>query len=70
MSESLNVQQRAIQGVIRGSGHVLPEPAQRPIAGKPVVIDGKAFTTEAQMALRLLNAMPGSSFGGSAFGST
>lgn len=61
MSESLNVQQRAIQGVIRGLG-MLPEPAQRLIAGKPVVIDGQRLLTEVQMALRLLNAMPGSSF--------
>ncbi|MCU0295470.1 MAG: alpha/beta hydrolase [Candidatus Nanopelagicales bacterium] len=61
MSATLNPSQRAMRAVIRGLG-MLPEPAQRMIAGKPVEIDGQRLLTEVQMALRLLNAIPGSSF--------
>ncbi len=50
-----------MRAVIRGLG-MLPEPAQRVIAGKPVEVDGQRLLTEVQMALRLLNAIPGSSF--------
>jgi acetyl esterase len=41
---------------------MLPESMQRLIAGTPVEIDGQRLLTEVQMALRLLNAMPGSNF--------
>lgn len=61
MPEKMNAQQHAIRGVIRGLG-MLPERAQRLIAGKPVEIDGQRLLTEVQMALRLVNAIPGSSF--------
>lgn len=61
MSATLNPQQRSMRAVIRGLG-MLPEPMQRLIAGKPVEIDGQRLLTEVQMALRLLNAIPGSSF--------
>jgi acetyl esterase len=61
MSATLSPSQRAMRAVIRGLG-MLPEPAQRMIAGKPVDVDGQRLLTEVQMALRLLNAIPGSSF--------
>jgi acetyl esterase len=61
MSSDLTVQQKAMRAVIRGLG-MLPEPAQRLIAGRPVEIDGQRLLTEVQMALRLLNALPGSDF--------
>jgi acetyl esterase len=61
MAETLTAQQRIIRLVIKTLG-ALPEPAQRLIAGKPVQIDGQSLLTEVQMALRLLNALPGSSF--------
>ncbi|HPU13223.1 MAG TPA: alpha/beta hydrolase [Aeromicrobium sp.] len=60
MSE-LTVAERATRAVLRVLG-ALPERAQRLIAGRPVRIDGQELFTEVQMALRLLNAMPGSSF--------
>jgi acetyl esterase len=50
-----------MRAVIQGLG-MLPEPAQRLIAGRPVEVDGQRLLTEVQMALRLLNAIPGSSF--------
>lgn len=61
MAATLTAQQRIIRLVIKTLG-ALPEPAQRLIAGKPVQIDGQSLLTEVQMALRLLNALPGSSF--------
>ncbi|MFK4762408.1 alpha/beta hydrolase [Microbacterium sp. ZW T5_45] len=61
MAETLTGQQRIIRLVIKLLG-ALPEPAQRLIAGKPTQIDGQILLTEVQMALRLLNALPGSSF--------
>lgn len=53
--------ERLTRAGIRTLG-ALPEPLQRLIAGKPVEIDGQRLYTEVQMALRLLNAMPGNSF--------
>lgn len=53
--------ERMLRGVIRALG-ALPEPAQRLIAGRPVVVDGQRLATEVQMALRLLNALPGADF--------
>lgn len=53
--------ERAVRTAVRALG-ALPEPLQRLIAGKPVDIDGQRLYTEVQMALRLLNALPGSSF--------
>ena len=50
-----------MRGAIRTLG-VLPEPIQRLIAGKPRIIDGNQLFTEVQMALRVLNALPGSAF--------
>lgn len=61
MSDRSPLAERATRGVIRFLG-ALPEPAQRLIAGKPVDIDGQRLYTEVQMALRLLNALPGNSF--------
>ena len=61
MTAKLDPQQRAMRAVIRGLG-MLPERAQRVIAGKPIEVDGQRLLTEVQMALRLLNAIPGSSF--------
>lgn len=61
MADTLTAQQRLIRLVIKSLG-ALPEPAQRLIAGAPVRIDGQELLTEVQMALRLLNALPGSSF--------
>lgn len=55
------VTERLTRGVIRTLG-ALPEPLQRAIAGKPVIVDGQQLYTEVQMALRLLNALPGSDF--------
>lgn len=52
---------RVTRAVISGLGK-LPEPAQRLIAGKPLTLGGNTMFTEVQMALRLLNAMPGESF--------
>lgn len=53
--------ERLTRSVIRALG-ALPEGMQRVIAGKPVVVDGQQLYTEVQMALRLLNALPGSDF--------
>lgn len=52
---------RAVRAVVRILG-ALPEPLQRVIAGPPDEVDGNRLFTEVQMALRLLNSMPGSSF--------
>lgn len=61
MTHELTASERATRAVIRTLG-ALPEPFQRVIAGKVVEIDGQRLLTEVQMALRLLNALPGSSF--------
>ncbi|KZE91559.1 alpha/beta hydrolase [Microbacterium sp. TNHR37B] len=61
MSDRATASERVTRAVIRALG-ALPEPAQRLIAGKPVVVDGQKLYTEVQMALRLLNALPGSDF--------
>ncbi|BDZ56084.1 alpha/beta hydrolase [Agromyces marinus] len=61
MPASFVASERLIRGVIRTLG-ALPEPVQRVIAGRPVVVDGQRLYTEVQMALRLLNALPGSDF--------
>ena len=53
--------ERVMRAVIRTLG-ALPGPIQRVIAGRPVVVDGQRLYTEVQMALRLLNALPGSDF--------
>lgn len=53
--------ERLMRSVIRTLG-ALPEPLQRVIAGKPRIVDGQQLFTEVQMALRLLNALPGSDF--------
>lgn len=58
---SASLQERTMRTVIRTLGR-LPEPMQRLIAGRPVEIDGNRLYTEVQMALRLLHALPGSSF--------
>lgn len=58
---SSSASERVMRAVIRTLG-ALPEPLQRLIAGKPVEIDGQRLYTEVQMALKLLNAIPGSSF--------
>lgn len=55
------VQESLTRGFIRALG-AAPERLQRFIAGPPVDIDGQRLSTEVQMALRLLNALPGSSF--------
>lgn len=58
---SVSATERITRAVIRTLG-ALPEPAQRLIAGRPVIVDGQLLYTEVQMALKLLNALPGSSF--------
>lgn len=58
---AVSATERATRAVIRTLGS-LPEPVQRVLAGKPVEIDGQRLYTEVQMALRLLNALPGNSF--------
>lgn len=58
---SISLQEKLIRGVIRGIG-ALPAPVQRVLAGRPIEIDGQRLYTEVQVALRLLNAIPGSSF--------
>lgn len=50
---------RVARGIIRAVA-ALPEPVQRLIAGKPVEMDGQRLSTEVQMGLRLLNALPDS----------
>ncbi|MDY0827910.1 alpha/beta hydrolase [Microbacterium sp. BG28] len=58
---SPTAQERVTRAVIRTLG-ALPAPLQRLIAGRPVEIDGQRLLTEVQMALRLLNALPGAAF--------
>lgn len=58
---SATFSEKLTRSVIRTLG-ALPEGLQRVIAGKPVVVDGQQLYTEVQMALRLLNALPGSDF--------
>ena len=58
---SSTAQERVTRAVIRTLG-ALPGPLQRLIAGRPVEIDGQRLLTEVQMALRLLNALPGAAF--------
>ncbi len=53
--------ERLTRVAIRTLGN-LPQWAQRLIAGPPVEVDGQRLATEVQMALRLLNALPGSDF--------
>ena len=53
--------ERLMRTSIRALG-ALPERLQRMIAGAPVEIDGQRLYTEVQMALRVLNALPGPGF--------
>lgn len=53
--------ERLTRVAIRTLGN-LPQWAQRLIAGPPVEVDGQRLATEVQMALRLLNALPGNDF--------
>lgn len=57
----MTLSESAMRAAIRTLG-ALPEPIQRVIAGKPTVIDGNQLFTEVQMALRVLNALPGNAF--------
>ena len=50
-----------MRGAIRTLGG-MPHWAQRIIAGKPVEVDGQQLATEVQMALRILNRLPGNDF--------
>lgn len=61
MPASTTVSERMMRSTIRLLGR-LPEPMQRMIAGRPVEVEGQRLYTEVQMALRLLNALPGSDF--------
>ncbi|WP_245982042.1 alpha/beta hydrolase [Mycetocola tolaasinivorans] len=57
----MSVQESLTRGVIHALGSA-PERFQRLLAGRPIEIDGQRLTTEVQMALRLLGALPGASF--------
>lgn len=61
MSSQPRLTEKVTRTVVRTLG-LLPERAQRVLAGAPVEVDGQRLFTEVQMALRLLNALPGSSF--------
>lgn len=61
MSSPASLSERLTRGAIRTLGR-LPEWAQRVIAGKPIEIDGQRLATEVQMALRILNKLPGNDF--------
>ncbi|UTX54299.1 alpha/beta hydrolase [Leucobacter aridicollis] len=53
--------ERLMRGAIRTLGS-MPHWVQRIIAGKPVEVDGQQLATEVQMALRILNRLPGNDF--------
>lgn len=61
MAVAPSIADRTARTVIRVLG-ALPQPLQRLITGSPDEVDGNRLFTEVQMALRLLNSMPGSSF--------
>lgn len=61
MLRPLTAPERLLRTAIRVLG-TLPEAVQRVIAGKPVEVDGQRLATEVQLALRLLNAIPGNNF--------
>ncbi|GAA2846263.1 acetyl esterase [Leucobacter komagatae] len=61
MSSPASLPERLTRGAIRTLGR-LPDWAQRVIAGKPVEVDGQRLATEVQMALRILNRLPGNDF--------